>query len=103
MWKYNAGEKVDINEVIWGDNGMDKAAVYVGGLTNLCKVEPEWNEAFNREFGIVKSLTLREIAKTYKSVGIITVFVDCALESYCLQYGNYGDYWVMHGKLRGYA
>ena len=103
MYDYDVGDKVDINEVIWAENGTCDSAVYIGGLTNLRKVEPEWHEEFSREFGTVKYLTLREIAWMYKGEGIITVFVDKPLQSICYQFGNYGDYWVLHGKLRGYA
>ena len=100
MYDYNVGDKVDVNEVIWEDNEFCESAVYIGGLTNLRKVEPKWSKENSRIRG---SLTLREIARMYKGEGIITVFVDEPLLSRCYQYGNYGDYWVMHGKLRGYA
>lgn len=47
---------------------------------------------------------VREIAvKNGYSRGVIILIAESPLEGEVFEYGNYGEFWVEHGKTRGYA
>lgn len=47
---------------------------------------------------------VREIAvKNGYSSGVIILIAESPLEGEVFEYGNYGEFWVEHGKTRGYA
>ena len=85
--------------IIYESTYTDSAAVYLGGLTRLVKVNDllRWNT----EEG--KSLTLAEIARQLPSGQIITVIVNAPLHGEIYQYGNYPDEkWYLIGTTQGY-
>lgn len=44
-----------------------------------------------------------EVKRDYENVSRITVIAERPLHGIIYEYGNYGDFWMEHGKTIGYA
>lgn len=104
-------EKVECsNEILICEfDGVTECAVYVGGMSNLKKVNDKmrwrYDARISREcFDPAKVLTLDEIAAQLSEESrIITVITNGPLHGVIYQYGNYGNEWWLIGKTWGYA
>lgn len=98
------------DEMIFKNMGCEIATVYIGGFSNLQKIELVWDLYDKEENGMMAHgfttahLTLGQIAEQCKGKGrIITIFEDTPLHGRILQYGNYGESWYLLGETAGYA
>lgn len=86
-------------------DGVDATGIYVGGLSDLDRVDVEWRTVFVAEIGEeLKVLTLDEIAQQLDNFGLITVITNGPFEGKIYQCGNYrdGEWWEI-GSTGGYA
>lgn len=90
-------------------NGVDAAAVYIGGLTDLVQAQKlKWRKADEelcRALDLdVEVLRLSEIAEQLKEAYLITIIIEEPFSGRILQYGNYCDgTWYEIGTTYGYA
>ena len=87
------------------ENG--NASVYIGGLADLKRIDPEWRTVKHPELGESEELTLDEIvaqvSQKYGYNKLITIIINDLLFGEILQYGNHGAYWEKIGDICGYA
>ena len=101
------GSRVDGNKIIYKDDDVSIAKVFVGSFMDGHMYDMTEGLAWNDEQyqnGELANLSLNQIAEQLSDSGrIITVVVLSALSGDVYQYGNYGDYWIYWGTLHGYA
>lgn len=97
LWETPAGEVVSIYE-----------GSFVSGLKELDREKFQWNKESEFEGSPIRSITLNEIYRQAKLMGVkerlITVFYTSAMDGVIYLCGNYaeGD-WEAIGKTKGYA
>lgn len=101
-------EVISESTVIWKDNGIGEAAVYLGWLTDLKPAAVKWRqdddsyETANMCDGSPDYITLKELTEQFPGK-MITVIIDDPTEGEILNYGNAGDKWLRIGTTGGYA
>lgn len=109
--QHEIGETIDGSRVIYDFDGVTKAEVYTGWLTDLEPTELEWQindeSADMAEIceGSPYFLTLDEIREQLEdeSPHGITVIIDDPLSGEILYYDTINCYWIRVGVTMGYA
>ena len=91
------GFDIEDEEFLWG--------VYWGGTNELKKADINFPEREDLSaYGKFIHLTSKQILEAKPDgVNIVTVIWHDFLDGAIIQYGNSGDYWIMLGKLYGFA
>lgn len=100
--KNNLGDKVEAPEDIKFDKSTNLTIIYNDKIINIPWKSNSVEEVLSL-FDIENFI--KELSKLLKGEcpNIITVLASEPLTGTVYEYGNYGDYWVVCGKLLGYA
>ena len=98
--KKELGDKIEKPEDIEFDKATALTVIYDDKIINV-----PWK---NKEGEEVLSLLdienyIKELSKSEEFQSIIIVLASEPLMGTVYEYGNYGDYWIVYGKLFGYA
>lgn len=102
-------EEIPGNTRIYQFDGINEAAVYMGGFTWLTPIEVEWHtddESFETAEicdGDPDFITLDEIVEQFPDATQLTVIIDSPLHGEIYNYGNHGKRWLRIGTTGGYA
>ena len=100
--KKELGDKIEKPEDIEFDKATALTVIYDNKIINVPLKNKEGEEALSL---LDIENFIKELSKLSKGElqNIITVLASEPLMGTVYEYGNYGDYWIVYGKLFGYA
>ncbi len=100
--KKELGDKIEKPEDIEFDKATALTVIYDNKIINVPWKNKEGEEALSL---LDIENFIKELSKLAKGElqNIITVLASEPLRGTVYEYGNYGDYWIVYGKLLGYA
>ena len=102
-------EEIPGSTRIYQFDGINSAAIYMGGFTWLTPIEVKWrtdDESYETAEicdGDPDFITLDEIVEQFPEATMLTVFIDSPLHGEIYNYGNHGKKWLRVGFTGGYA
>lgn len=94
------GDKIEKPEDIEFDKATALTVIYDNKIINVPWKNEEGEEVLNL---LDIENFIKELSKSEEFQSIIIVLASEPLMGTVYEYGNYGDYWIVYGKLFGYA